>query len=83
MHVFCVISLPVFVTHIMYEFPLWSVPLSFTTIQCIHGPTSSHCNTTIAPVEKTEGFFNVIILIIFFSDGPLGDHNVCHHCLLL
>ena len=69
--VFCVMSLPIFVTHIVWEYPLWSLPLGSTMTLCTRGPPSSYWTATVEPVEKTEGFFLVSLSYYIYFDGPL------------
>ena len=64
-------SLPVFVTHTVYEHPLWSHLLGSTMTLCIHGPPIFYLTAAADNAEMTEGFFflSVIVLIIFTLIG--------------
>ena len=47
-----VIILPVFMTWMLHEHPLWSLLLTSTIALCVHGPPSSCCTDNGAPTEK-------------------------------
>ena len=74
-----VISLPVFMTQMIYNHPLWSVPLASSITLYIQGPLSSHCTATVDPAEETKGSFDLTFLNNFFSDGSPWPCNEDHH----
>ena len=65
--VFHVINLPVFVTWMMYDYPLWSMWLASSITPHVQSPLTSHCTATINPKEKS-----IIVLNIFSLTGHEG-----------
>ena len=81
--VLCIMSLPVFITKIVQEHPLWSIQLGSTITLYVHGLQSSYWTTTIDPAERTEGFFKCHCPCYIYFDGPPRPHILHHHYLYL
>ena len=64
-YVLCVISLPIFISFILYDHPLPSTLLLLTITLCFHGPLSSLCTVTIDPMGKQWFSQRLIVLYVF------------------
>ena len=61
----CLMSPPVFITHIVYKCLLWLLSFASAMTPCIQGPPPLCLTTTVDPREKAEAFLSIIVLIMF------------------
>ena len=65
--IFHVISLPMLVTWVMYDHPLWISLLVPYITMCAHGPLSSYCTPTVDLTDiKHQGLFEYQCFLTYF-----------------